>query len=656
MSVALRQDPSKAALPAVVAQVPGTARRPDGFAHDRAIGQVPIEIAFLAAYGVPPGLLLKAAARAKEVDVTADRALLGAGFPEDTFYRFLARHLGMPYLDEPMRLVLPPRDGLGQFEPQALLLAQNARGLDRVLAPQGTQLRRVIELFQAGQGREARSAVVSPRCLKALVRRQTRPVLLHLATHGLGSWDAALSAEGGPNIGQKLAAIVMAAGLLAGLAFAPATSLVVLALILGSIFLVAVLLRLAATASSVIPPAPEHRRMPDHALPIYTIVVPLLREARVVPRLVASLSAIDYPGAKLDIKLMVEEGDHATIAAIEALCLPASFETIVAPRGVPRTKPRALNMGLAYARGEFLVVYDAEDRPDPDQLRAALAMFRARPWRTACLQARLAVDHAAESWLTRLFALEYMGLFDVLMPGLAALRLPIPLGGTSNHFRAEVLRRVNGWDSFNVTEDIDLGFRLARFGFRVEALASTTFEEAPLTLDRWMPQRTRWLKGWMVTLMVLTRQPLRLVRELGFWGSVSVSAALLGTILACLFGPALFTVAICEGLSGRWLHPATPVEALADAASCFLMVAGLASALWPIGLGLTRRRRFDLAPWLVTLPAYLCLVSVAAWKALHEAVVAPQRWNKTEHGLARRRDDEPARRGFVPGLGAVPAE
>ena len=99
------------------------------------------------------------------------------------------------------------------------------------------------------------------------------------------------------------------------------------------------------------------------------------------------------------------------------------------------------------------------------------------------MQARLAIDNASDGWLSRHFAAEYAGQFDVFLPALAKLRLPLPLGGTSNHFRADVLRKVGGWDPFNVTEDADLGMRLARFGYRTGVIGSTTWEEAPVAFS-----------------------------------------------------------------------------------------------------------------------------------------------------------------------------
>jgi cellulose synthase/poly-beta-1,6-N-acetylglucosamine synthase-like glycosyltransferase len=239
------------------------------------------------------------------------------------------------------------------------------------------------------------------------------------------------------------------------------------------------------------------RTFTDDGLPVYTIVVALYREAAAVKGLVAALRALNYPVEKLDIKLVVEADDTQTRMAIAALGLGLPFEIIVAPASGPRTKPKALNAALPFARGSFVAVYDAEDRPERDQLRLALEAFVAGDGRLACVQARLTIDNSRDSWLSRLFTAEYAGLFDVFLPGLAAWRLPLPLGGSSNHFRAAVLRECGAWDPYNVTEDADLGMRLARFGYRTAVIPSSTYEEAPARFGPWLKQRTRWFKGWM---------------------------------------------------------------------------------------------------------------------------------------------------------------
>src|SRR5690606_9681865 len=195
------------------------------------------------------------------------------------------------------------------------------------------------------------------------------------------------------------------------------------------------------------------------------VLAPLFREANVAPGLIRALGKLDYPAAKLDIKLILEACDPETMAKVGRLNLPGAFEVIVVPDAQPRTKPKALNYALELARGDYAVIYDAEDRPDPGQLRAALSAFRSGPPNLACVQARLNFYNARENWLTRQFAIEYAALFDGLLPALQALRLPIPLGGTSNHFRMPALKWLGAWDAFNVTEDADLGMRLYRRGY-----------------------------------------------------------------------------------------------------------------------------------------------------------------------------------------------
>jgi glycosyltransferase involved in cell wall biosynthesis len=278
-------------------------------------------------------------------------------------------------------------------------------------------------------------------------------------------------------------------------------------------------------------------------LPTYSILVPMYREsAEVMARLIAHLNALDYPRDKLDIKLICEADDSETIAALKHLHPPETMEILAVSPSSPRTKPKACNVALAHVRGDYVVIYDAEDAPAPDQLRRAVAMFRDAPANLACLQAALNYYNREENTLTRMFALEYSALFRLLLPALERLGLPIPLGGTSNHLRTDILRAVGGWDAFNVTEDADLGVRLAYFGYTTRTLPSLTLEESPITLGAWMKQRTRWIKGYIQTWLVFTRDARELKRRLGargyygfqfFIGAPNVSAR--ATLLAGLY-------------------------------------------------------------------------------------------------------------------------
>jgi cellulose synthase/poly-beta-1,6-N-acetylglucosamine synthase-like glycosyltransferase len=249
--------------------------------------------------------------------------------------------------------------------------------------------------------------------------------------------------------------------------------------------------------------------------PTYTLLCPLYREAEAAPGLLAALATLDYPHERLDVKFVLEADDRATFAALSGAILPAWAEIVRVPPSEPRTKPKALNFALASARGEFVCVYDAEDEPDPRQLHEALDAFARHGPHLGCVQAPLVAINADESWISRQFALEYAIQFGQALPFWAGLRAPFAIGGTSNHFRMEALRDCGGWDPYNVTEDADIGFRLARCGWSMTTITVPTYEDAPITMNAWVRQRSRWIKGHMQTWLVLMHDPLGLLSELG---------------------------------------------------------------------------------------------------------------------------------------------
>ena len=308
--------------------------------------------------------------------------------------------------------------------------------------------------------------------------------------------------------------------------------------------------------------------------------------------------------------------------------LGAPFELIVAPPLAPRTKPKALNAALPFARGAFVAVYDAEDRPEPDQLRRALAAFDAGDSRLACAQARLTVDNTADSWLARLFTAEYAGLFDVFLPSLAAWKLPLPLGGSSNHFRTDVLLRIGAWDPYNVTEDADLGMRLARFGYCATMIDSTTHEEAPAHLRPWLKQRTRWFKGWMQTWLVHMRAPRKLLRELKPAGFSVFQLLVGGSVLAALVHPFFL-------LAFLWQLAAEGAATIHVSFYGAMLLLGYLTSMTLAVVGLAHRNLLKCAWALLLIPIYWLLLSLAAWRALDQLMRDPYRWEKTEHGLAR---------------------
>lgn len=392
------------------------------------------------------------------------------------------------------------------------------------------------------------------------------------------------------------------------------------------IFAACALLRLASALALLMP-----SRAPERAwrgpLPIYTILCPMFHEAEQIPRLMGALAHLDYPRDRLDVKLLLEADDSATLNAARAEALPDWVEIIVLAPCKPRTKPKALNVGLSHARGRFLTVYDAEDLPAPRQLREALDAFATGGADLACVQAPLLIDNGADSWIAKQFALEYAVQFLGQTPLLARLRLPFPLGGTSNHFRTEALRASGGWDPFNVTEDADVGFRLARDGWRFGMLREPTFEEAPVHFGAWMRQRSRWIKGHLQTWLVLMRNPRGALKELGLAGFAAMQATMAGTVVSAFCGaPAALALAYRVIVAPEQLSIWD--GGLAAFALLSALCAGLAAS--------ARLGNPGLALALPALPIYWCLAFPAACMALYELAVRPFYWAKTTHGVGIR--------------------
>lgn len=363
------------------------------------------------------------------------------------------------------------------------------------------------------------------------------------------------------------------------------------------------------------------------SLPRYTVLVALYREAEVAAQLVERLGRIDYPQDRLEGFLILESDDQETRAALDRVALPSWLKIVIAPSGGPRTKPRALNVGLAAASGDLLTVYDAEDAPDPRQLREAAARFAADQEGTLwAVQAplRIRLPRITRSgFLDRQFAIEYAALFEVTLPGLARLGLPFPLGGTSNHFRVAPLRLIGGWDSHNVTEDADMGFRLWRAGGRLDVLARPTLEPPPGALDDWLPQRTRWLKGFMQTWGVHTRD----VRGLGWRGGVSLTMTL-GVAIA---SAALHAVSLAGLLVTFLIAAAAGVAPIAPPFAVGVLAIGALAAWVNAAIGCRRAGiQYTLADMLSS-PAYWSLLSLAFVHATWRLLKEPFAWDKTRH-------------------------
>ena len=593
--------------------------RPLGISASRVLprGHLPPEIAFLREYGVGGEVLRAAAGSALAEGVDAREALLaGGGITDTLYYRSLAHLLDAPFRTDSAS-VSPRTDALRAVRDGRVRLADGSW----LLAPAGAALRLLLDGARVPDVLPRRIAITTPAHLEALVLRRAGTAVARRASEALPTLQPSLCARG--------ALDARAAGAALGILLAATTLFLlvpaILAMLVGAIFLAAVGLRwlvcVAALPERRTGPAPP--RVADADLPRYTVLVPLYGEAGMVPLLIRRLGALDYPAAKLEILILVEADDMATRAALAAAPKPPRMRMVVVPPGMPRTKPRALNVGLALARGALITVYDAEDRPHPEQLRAAAARYAAASPRLACLQGRLAIVHGTRL-LPRLFALEYAGLFDLYNVGLGRLRLPMPLGGTSNHFRAAALRAVGGWDAWNVTEDADLGLRLARFGYDIGVLDSVTYEEAPVRLPVWLKQRRRWTKGWMQVALVLARDR-SARRDLGPGNAAAVALMLVNLVIGPLATPPVLALAawqLCRGgLDVRTAMLALAVPAVA-----------IVSSLWCGWAGLRARRLDALAPYLPLLLPYQLLIACAAWGGLWDLVRRPYHWRKTPHG------------------------
>lgn len=381
----------------------------------------------------------------------------------------------------------------------------------------------------------------------------------------------------------------------------------------------------------------------ERNLPIYTILVPMYKESRVIPTLLENLDRMDYPKHKLDIRLLIEEDDLEAQELLREMELLSYYTTIVVPDSQPKTKPKACNYGLINARGEYVVIYDAEDRPDPDQLKKVHLAFMRSPANCCCIQAKLNYFNSGQNILTRWFTQEYSMWFELLLPGLMQLNIPIPLGGTSNHFKTGHLKKLNAWDPYNVTEDADLGIRLYVAGYTTGIVNSRTWEEANSQTINWIRQRSRWIKGYMQTYLVHMRNPLRFWRQVGARGMLGMQVIVLATPFLPLINPLLWLLVILWYMTHAQIIPQMFPGAIYYMAAAELIIGNflfvfshVVGTYWVIE-DLHSQENYSLSYRLVKhallTPVYWLLMSVAAYKAAAQLITKPFYWEKTEHGL-----------------------
>jgi cellulose synthase/poly-beta-1,6-N-acetylglucosamine synthase-like glycosyltransferase len=494
------------------------------------------------------------------------------------------------------------------------------------------------EVVQRTAIRRVRQVVTTDWDVQRALRTVWREELVHDAVQSLAERRPDESASTVFVRKQVVLAGLLLAALVAGVVLDLPTTLVVLTATVNLAVALAVgtkaLISTVGTAWETVEQVTDEEvaALDDVDLPVYTILVPVYREAGIVGLLMRNLADLDYPREKLEILLLLEEDDPETLAAALAAAPPDIVRIVVVPHSLPKTKPRACNVGLTFARGQYVVIYDAEDRPDPDQLKKSIVAFRKGGDDLVCVQAALNYFNARENLLTRMFTLEYSSWFDYTLAGLDKLRLPIPLGGTSNHFRTDLLRDLGGWDPYNVTEDADLGIRASARGHRVAVVNSTTYEEANMAVGNWIRQRSRWIKGYMQTVLVHTRHPWRLVRTVGPRQAAGFGLLIGGTPLMFLATPWLYAMLVVELVRPGLLVPTLPGWLVQVSLANLLLGNGV--IVYLSLLAGFKRRTYGLVPFALLSPLYWLLHSIASYKALWQLLVNPFYWEKTQHGLS----------------------
>lgn len=472
------------------------------------------------------------------------------------------------------------------------------------------------------------AGIAAPRAILAAIHARRGDLLARAAENRV---SAAESCRNWVRLHQAPAAMAVVGALVAALVLAPmAFGLAALGFAVFSLACI-VALKIAATIAALRAPAPGPLPATDGIQPIVTVIVALYREDSIARRLVQRLARLDYPAELLDVILAVESEDNVTLDALARAELPPWMRVVIVPEGQVKTKPRALNHALDHARGAIIGVYDAEDAPEPDQIRKVVERFQRSGPEVACLQGVLDYYNPYTNWLSRCFAIEYAGWFRLVLPGLSRLGLVIPLGGTTLFFRRDVLDQLGAWDAHNVTEDADLGIRLARHGYRTELIDTVTLEEANCRPVHWVKQRSRWIKGYMMTWAVHMRQPRLLWRQLGPKGFIGFQVLFLGTIAQFLMAPLLWSFLVLSVGLDHPLFTALPTAAVWAMFTVFFLSEVANVLIGAIGLGRTKHNLSLI--WVLTLKLYYPLASLAAYKGLFELATKPFYWDKTTHGI-----------------------
>lgn len=593
-------------------------------------------LARLRLLGITPCKAGQARRRAYENGASLLSELFASGdLDEITWYKCLANDLQIEFVHEvdPACLILPGDHSIATICEAGTVRCLGVRGATfALMAPSQRQAEILAAALRKTPSLCQSIKIATPQALEAALmqrsaRRQISETVNRLPLQAPDfSAKSVLSQEQAFAAGLATALLPMAAW------FQPQMTLLFAHLAASLLFVGCVLLRIRAAgrarrAAPLISPAPQG------PYPVYSVPVALHRERLVVPQLCAHLRKLNWPASRLQVIFVCEEGDAETLNALRIADKPAGSKVIRVPAFGPQTKPRALSYALPVASGEFVVIYDAEDRPHPEQLMEAYARFQRESMQTACLQSPLSITNGGKSFLSRMFAFEYAALFGGLLPYLAAKTRLLPLGGTSNHFRRAILVETAAWDPYNVTEDADLGTRLCRLGYRTGMLSLPTLEDAPTRLAQWLPQRTRWFKGWMQTWLVHMRNPARFMAQTGAGNMLRFQILTLGMVFSALVYPLMLLE-----IGWMWMLAASGGGQTMPAFKLAIFVIDFANvALGHMGFILLGAKAAEKPhagrTLLVTLglPFYWILLSLAAWRAVWQLAFKPHFWEKTEH-------------------------
>lgn len=609
--------------------------------------QAPIGEALVAAGVIdPPQLQNALALQSRWRSRLGDVVLAQRGVAPLRFYTVLAEHFGLNFanlLKQPIDPALFQPEHLADYAQRLVLPWREEDGhLVLAVADPGPE---IFAWARATYGEQVRFVGTSKFDIVWSLQQHADAQLTHDALNLLAEHAPEHSARQVITRAQSVFLVALTVVLAAALALWPLVTLIALNTLIAVAFLATFGLKLvlawrgARRRIDIKVSDEEVAALGDEDLPVYTVLVPMYKEPDVLPILANALRRLDYPTSKLDVKLVLEADDTETIEAAKALGLEAFFEIIRVPPSQPKTKPKACNYALRFARGQMLTIYDAEDKPEPDQLKRVVAAFRKSPADVACIQARLNYYNADENWLTRMFTLEYTLWFDFYLPALETLRIPIPLGGTSNHFRLDILRKVHAWDPYNVTEDADLGVRLTQQGYRVSVVNSTTFEEANVSIPNWIRQRSRWLKGYMQTWLVHMRDPVQLYRSTGVRGFWGFQLFVGGTFFTALAAPLMWlSYGLWLAVGSKFFDPFFPPALLY--LSLLNLLLGNGFLIYMTLVAAFKRDYFRLAPYALTVPLYWLLQSIAAYKGLWQLIRNPFYWEKTTHGISKHMAEE----------------